>query len=449
MKALFLIICSFIIVSFGALASTRVMRNESPNTIYFVYSHQIGNQYQIRWFSMDNPKEESFIDTPPFYEYAISSTGNDVAIVGIGQNPQIHIANLHEQTLISLPLYEPRLEMLWDEHYLRSGTLLWSPDGTQLAFTGMTSPDSSKADVYLFDLQTLTPINLTRSTSVVRSMIPNAWSPDSQWLTINGAWSISEDNIPVWETMAFSTTTNQIITIAPRHQTCRLAWSPNGQYLASDTACFAGIANSTSLMIFPFDTEAITEDGLRQIDINQPLYLEWEASQGWEYRYTEPIWVDNTTVVASRALFPMQVNEYISEEMIRQDQSLGLIRFNIETYSETLIREERLPSERADRHHEWFLLGNNTSFGIGKMTLYHPITEQLIEVPSTIQSCPASDAIELSSDGRYLAVIDACSLSSRFEPALRIYDTSSFEEILTFNDQFSAEQRRPLGFFTR
>lgn len=263
MKALFLIICSFIIVSFGALASTQIMINESPNTTYFVYSSQIGNQYQIRWFSMDNPKEKSFIDTPPFYEYAISPAGNDVAIVGVGENPQIHIANLHEQTLISLPLYEPRLEMLWDEHYLRSGTLLWSPDGTRLAFTGMTSPDSSKADVYLFDLQTLTLINLTRSTSTVRSIIPNAWSPDSQWLTINGAWSISEDNIPVWETMAFSTTTNQIITIAPRHQTCRLAWSPDGQYLASDTACFAGIANSTSLMIFPFDTEAITEDGLR------------------------------------------------------------------------------------------------------------------------------------------------------------------------------------------
>lgn len=144
----------------------------------------------------------------------------------------------------------------------------------------------------------------------------------------------------------------------------------------------------------------------------------------------------------------MQFNEYISEEIIRQDQSLGLIQFNIEEYSEIPIHEEALPSERADRHHEWFLLGN-TSFGIGKMTLYHPITEQLIEVPSTIQSCPASDAIELSLDGRYLAVIDACNLSTHFIPALRIYNTNNFEEIITFNEQFDIERYRPMGFFTR
>jgi hypothetical protein len=401
-----------------------------------IFIYQVDSEIsQIRWFSVDTPEQVTAVDVPTFATYAISPDGIFVAFKANGRDGFFYILNFTDQSLISIQLYEPTLEFLSDGHYLTSGTMLWSPDSHKLALTGEVPPlDAQTSTVYIYDVQTGELNNVTQNVPIVRSLIiPSSWSPDSQWLIVNGAWSVSVNDqgytVPDFGSALVSVDGTTFNEIAPNFGTCRLEWSPDMHWLASDTACLVGVGESSALRLIPFDIDTLEDEH----SIDQVIYpFDIQPSAGWSSRYSTPLWIDSETFMAFRSMTPLTFG-YFSDNTL---SSSGLIRYNINTYSETFFLEGDYDLRLGD----WF---------VSRDSAYNPRLDKLLQIPWSILSCPASYALRLDSSGSYIAVMNVCYPPDSEEPyTLRLYETETFSELVSMT-MGEDELFKPLGFVER
>lgn len=409
----------------------------------FVYAiTKADDTAQIRWFLVNNSLDENVVDVPYFDKYTISPIGTHIAFSEQGTG-LVHILDFRDHSLTTLEYYQPVQEFLWDEHYHRSGTLLWAPEGDRLAFTGMLAPwdgrNKTEADVFIYTLETATLENVTQDIPVIQDAItPASWSPDGQWLILLGAWQ-EHDNEPIGRTGALSRDGQTFLELAPGFMTCRLVWSPDMRWLASETACFEGAAGGSSrLMVIPFNPETLEGSDMRIDEAVSPLFLGWEGSS-WIYYYGPPVWVNHHTLITRRRLAPITWGiESIEDEFSSQ----GLIRFDLSTYSEVLFTgadfEELIP-----KHRDWFL-AQSSDDTIG-LIAYNPLLEETLHIPESVQMCPPSYALHIEAQGDYIAVMDACH-SRPF--AMHVYETTNYETIFSV-EMSTDESIRPLGFIER
>jgi hypothetical protein len=437
------------------LGVTISAASTQDNSIVFFYETtenvQTNPVSAICWFMIQKPDEETCVETPRFESYAISPDGSSIAIKGVRENSMdggVYLLDIENKHIVNFDLYEPVQEFLWDEEYLTSGTMLWSPDGQYLAFTGKPSPDQNDySDVYLYNVKTQSLTNLTATIPIVRHLItPASWSPDGEWLLIFGAWSEYETAqgyiAPEFGNMLASKDGATFIQIAQGQPTCRLVWSPDMQWLASETHCYEGAAGASSGLIFiPFNLMPLIQDGHRIDEVVSPLHFDWRDS-GWNYYYGSPLWIDSNSVIAFRRISPISFG-YLSEEQTQELSSSGLVAINLDAYSETLIAED-VVNRDFRKFGDWFVVEQRD--GQSVMAI-NPNLDRTITIPSQVESCPISYALKIEEMGDFIAIYDGCRLSEQ-TPVIRLYETTDFNLIA---ERLESENGRiiPLGFVRR
>lgn len=429
------------------LCSLTVAQND---TISFVYAlnNQDDNLSQICWLDLSS-SEETCLSTDLIGFYSLSPQKRSIAIQD-QVNGHIKIVNLENEQIISLQLCQPMQEFLWDEHYHTSGTLLWSPDGRFLSFTGVVSDSGchihDSADIYVYDVEMDNLLNLTHDLSVIRSLItPASWSPDSKWLALYGAWSEYENEqgyiVPDWGSAIILRDGSTFFELAPGYNTCRLSWSPNMEWLASNTTCFDAAGTGSSVIVIPFNPTPLTAAGLRIDEVISPLRFDWRADSSWISTYSVPEWIDASTLIVHRQLVPISFG-YLSDEQIAEFSVKGLIQIDLDTFSETLLPSTHF-DETTYRIDKWFVTQDEKT---GSITAFDPHTNRKFTMPASINSCPISYALRIEDQGDFIAVLNACEFPEA-TPTVDIYEIANFTLIKRITSQ-DKEMIRPLGFFT-
>jgi len=399
------------------------------------------------WIALDAYNTENCISVPKVGTYAVSPDGLFLAIRE-QMNGEIHIVDLTTDQVTSLGLCQPLQQFLWDEHYQTSGTLLWSPDAQFLAFTGIESQSTcnvaDRGNLYLYAPRTNQLVNLTSDVSVLRSLIvPASWSPDGEWLALYGAWSEGEnaqgDIIPDWGSAIISRDGATFFEFAPSYNTCRLSWSPNMKWLASNTICFDSIGTGSSIIVIPFDLA--TQNQRRLDEIISPIRFDWRPDSTWTSMYGTPIWTETNTLVTHRRISPISFG-YLSDAQTQRYSSSGLVEIDPTTFAETPLPYQGFqgPTYLVDG---WFVAQSSED---GTLTAFNPETERQVTSSSEIQTCPISYALRIETEGNFVAVLNACDLHSA-EYSIDIYNTEHFDLALRLPIHNSATHL--IGFYRR
>lgn len=400
---------------------------------------------EIHWFPLDQPEAERLIEVAPFDLYRLSPDGSHLAFKGIRRDGNFYVLDLNDGKLTTLDYQQPTQEFLSDQYWIKSGSMVWSPDGQKLAFTASEGGNSSaRGDVYVYDVQSGGVMKMTGNLTILQSLIvPSSWSPDGQWLVVYGAWSQTDGPtslVPVFESGVISADGQTFLELANKANTCRLVWSPDMHWLASDTECFAGIGNPTSLMLIPFDPKPVTSDGRREDQFVSPLVLDWGFSSSWSYHYKTPIWKDAHTVIAYRGLEPIMFGN-MPDELVKRYTVEGLISFDTQDYSQNALPITVFDSSTVQIG-DWYA-DEPDEKGI---LAYNPVSNRLLELPKTIQSCPISFALQIEAQGDYVSVLDACSSEERRSQAkITVYETGAYREVFSATAEEN-EYLLPLGF---
>lgn len=399
--------------------------------------HRTSNLCRI---SISNDFEETCVNVPVFFEYAMSPNGSMIALRG--QDGQIHLFNTTTQELISLELCQPTQEFLWDEYSYYSGALLWSPNTRYLAFTGVAELPCDildQANIYIYDTLANDITNLTSDVPVSGGFItPSSWSPDSEWLILYGAWSQHDTNELDWQSVLISRQGIGFRAIASHYQTCRLIWSPDTTWLASNTGCFESSGTGSDLIFIPFDFDVLSNatETVNYIDeIVPPLHFGHRPTSGWTSRYTSPIWVNNQIAVAYRELAPISGGYLMNGEM-ESYSSKGIVAIDISTMTETMLAD-RSSADNTTQIGNWFISRQNEDF-----LFFNPLIDKEFILPATMMPCVVRDSIQISTQGNYIAIVHNCTFEGTH---LFIYDTSQLDDPL-FDRAFEMMQLTHLGF---
>lgn len=440
----FMLICIVMIVSRWSIS---VGQNQQTVFLYTI-DDELNDVSSLCWFTLNDSSTEGCMSVPTIGMYAVSPDGLFIAIRG-EMNGEIYVVDLTKQQVTSLGLCQPLQEFLWDEQYHISGTLLWSPNARFLAFTGVESDSSctvaDSSNLYLYDIQTDQLVNLTNDISVLRSLIiPASWSPDGMWLALYGAWSEYENEqgyiVPDWGSAIISLDGSTFIELAPGYNTCRLLWSPNMEWLASNTTCFDASGTGSSVIVIPFNPVPLIADGLRIDEVISPLRFDWRADSSWISTYSVPEWIDASTLIVHRQLVPISFG-HLSDELLDEFSVKGLIEIDLDTFSETLLPSTHF-AETTYRIDKWFVAQDKET---GSITAFDPHTNREFTIPESIKSCPISYALKIERYGDFIALLNACE-SPTTMPAIDIYNTTDFSLIWS-RQETETHTLRPIGFF--
>lgn len=392
--------------------------------------------------SVSKSPEQRCINVPSFSHYALSPDGLMIALHGT-QDGQIHLLNTVTQNLTSLELCQPTQTFLWDEHYYRSGTFLWSPDARYLAFTGVTALScdiDNQANVYVYDTVEERLRNLTNDISVTRTLItPASWSPDSEWLILYGVWSESDDGEFNRASAFVSHEGTDFREIAPNRNTCRLISSPDMTWLTSNTDCFESPGTGSDLMFVPFDFEVLSNatGSTRYIDeIMSPIHFGHRPISGWASAYSSPVWINEQVVVAYRMLSPIS-GGYLSLEEMESYSSSGIVAIDISTMTETMLVELD-SANNTTKMENWFISRQNEEY-----LLINPLIDANFVLSTGVIPCIVRDSVRLSTQGDYIAVLHNCSEDGG--ASLFVYSTEQLGEPL-FEQSFEIPQVTLLDF---
>lgn len=439
----------------AVLLCMRVLAQE--DAVIFVYTmfNDETNTPSLCWFDVSAPDDENCMTTPDISQSALSPDGGFVAIREANGHlslVDLSLVDLAAQIVHDFELCQPFQEFLWDQHYLQSATLIWSPDGRSLAFTGIEADTEcdieNRADVYIYDVQARILQNITQDTTVIRSLvIPVSWSPDSEWLILRGAWTESLNQYdfisPDFGVAIINRDGSGFRRISPNHNACRLIWSPDMRWLASDTQCFEYPGDGSALILLPFDPIPIDGDGRMLDEVVAPLRFDWRGDSFWTSYYTPPVWINETTLVTYRRLYPFTLG-YLNDERTAHYSSNGLVAIDTETYSETALDiPEFTGTDNVQLLEGWFVAEDRTLERV-IYSAYNPVLDRLFTITSDIPLCPIGYALRIEQQGDYAGVLDACR-SATAEVSLYVYDTSDFSVVRRiFNP--NGYSILPLGF---
>jgi len=393
---------------------------------------------------LNNDYNETCIDIPTFSAYAISPNGSMLSFISKFDR-QVHIFDIATQDLIPLQLCQPIQEFLWDDYYDQSGTLIWSPDGRYLAFTGVTTLScdvSDPANIYIYDAVEGSLSNLTTDISITWSLIiPTSWSPDSEFLTLFGVQSVTDTGELNWGSAIITRDGTHFREIASNHKTCRLAWSPDMQWLTSDTACHESIGTGSDLIFVPFDPDILpnaTEFVQYIDDVISPIYFGFRPTSGWTSQYyAMPIWINEHIAVTYRTLTPISGGYLNDDDLVRYSSS-GIVAIDMRTMTETMLAERVWSSQTIQIKH-WFITNQADHF-----IFFNPVIDKEFTLPATMIPCLMQYSVQLSSDGNYIAIIQNCSFDETGAQLL-IYDTNQLDNPV-FHQSFEMPQIELLGF---
>ncbi len=434
----------------AVLLCLRVLAQDDAVIFLYTMSNEDENTSSLCWFDVSTPDDETCMTTPDIAQSAISPDGAFVAIREA--NGHLSLVDLAAQDVHNFELCQPFQEFLWDLHYLQSATLIWSPDGRSLAFTGIDAETDcdidQRADVYIYDVETETLQNITQDTTVIRSLvIPVSWSPDSESLILRGAWT---ESLNQWNSISpdmgatiIHRDGSSFRRIAPNHNACRLIWSPDMRWLASDTTCFEYPGDGSALVLLPFDPVPIDDDGRMLDEVVAPLPFDWRGGSLWISSYTPPVWINETTLVTYRRLYPISFG-YLSDEQTAHYSSNGLVAIDTETYSETALGiPEFTGTDNVQLLEGWFVEEDRTLERV-IYSAYNPVLDKLFTIPPDIALCPIGYALRIEQQGDYVGVLDACR-SSTAEVSLYVYDTADFSVVRRIYNP-NGYSLLPLGF---
>ncbi|GEM_PF-6180508 len=434
-----LITILFCLLCFSLTTYSQVVASET--TFWYSVAHADEDYSTICLLALNGAEEEDCIEIPAFGSYAVSPDYLHIAFRA-NSNGQLFLFNIMTKEIKLFDLCQPFQEFLWDEHYRQSGTLLWSPDGRFLTFTGVMTMDcriDDQAEVYIYDVENDDLKLLTENVPIIRSLVsPASWSPDSEWLVLYGAWSLNDDGLPQFGSALISPDGENFRQISSGRNTCRLIWSSDMAWLASDTGCFERIGNPTDLMFIPFSLqplETITTETVYIDEIVSPLYLN-SPMGSWVTTYHSPIWTSAQTVVAYRRVVPISFG-YLTPEQTQSYSSQGLVRIDLETHSEVLIVEHDDTSGQITKLGDWFFIRQDDVYNI-----VNPILDKNLIVPITTIPCVIPLSVRISSVGDYLAVVDHCNPETA---RLTIYDTTASNAVMR-EIVFDTNTIKPLGF---
>ncbi len=433
-------------ISIMLSGTLSMAQGESVGFIYTMDDRE-AHVSTVCWYALDAPDDEHCLTVPQIGAYAISPDGSRLAF-RTSPDGQIQVIDFTTMEITSWGLCQPTQEFLWDDHYYTSDSLLWSPSGRYLAFTGVLTDSRCKVseagDIYIYTPETQELTNITGDAPHVRSLlVPAAWSPDEAWLTLYGGWSEYENDqgytVPDWGSAVISRDGATFFEVAPSYNTCRLSWSSDMTWLASNTKCFESLGVGSGLLVIPFDF-ALTQGGLRMDEVISPLRFDWRDGSSWTSVYGTPLWLDADTLVVQRWIVPMGFG-YLSNEQVAAYSTGGLVEIDLSTMSETMLPDRDF-GERTQRLEDWFVIQDRDTRVI---TAFNPRLNREFVSPPGIHSCPIQYALKIDPQGDFIAVLDACE-SLTATPSIAIYDTHDFHLVQQIQPDESPSLS-PLGFF--
>lgn len=357
--------------------------------------------------------EEQCLNLPAFHSYAFSPDYSFLAVRTV-ENGQTLVLNLDTQEQFSLPFCQPLQEFLWDAHSQQSGTLTWSPDSQFLAFTGVETTDSCTVHqlggIYLYDTQSQETRLLTEDIAHDGAFVtPASWSPDGEWLMLYGAWSenptASEQR---FRSAIIARDGSQFREVAPQHPTCRLQWSPDMQWLASNTDCVSPIGTGSRFIAIPFDFAPIEIE-----NSDQPLYLDYivhplqfgqHPINGWQTSYSPPIWLESDILASYREITSVSpLNAHLPVETQARYHSSGLAFIGLTTLSEMILLD--LTGTQTRQHQNFLIITDEEG-----LTVMNIRNNQQRVLALDYAPCLPNDVIQISEQVDFIATLNNCTL---------------------------------------
>jgi len=376
---------------------------------------------EIHWLNMGNSVDQ-MMRFSGWTGLELLNPRRDLLALMMGMG-RVGIVNPETQETVFLPVpMEPYVERtyLYDEYTAFYHSLLWSPDGRYLAYTGQSG--NNRLDVYLYDTITKELRNLSANLPVADVDV-GSWSNDSRWLQLLARYD--EDG---FEPIIVSPDMRMVNRISPQIRACRFIWSPDNRHIVSDDGCYHPLGSETHLTFWAFDPDQPEKPSTAPVALDIPREDAFRTCI-----YSTPHWRDSRTIITLRTIC-RYASEFSDAIEITQ-----LVAYDILSGKEQSIAVPGSPKALfADvSSGNWITFSTDTE----RLFAYHVLSGQFIEVTGLFYPC-AFYPNALSEDGTRIAIPNHC---GRDPAAFRVFDLPSRREILHFPTRDN-QYFRAIGF---
>lgn len=410
-------ICAYlvaILVLWQPTASIGATQNTDDS--WLVFSRFDDTSRQISYLNVSNGqiREYDLGDVRP-QVYAVPTTGTHIAFANSDGTIIIFDIASGESLMLDVTL-NMHNEMIYDHAYVFSRSMIWSSDGENLAFTGNVDGQTA---IFVYSVTDEQLVNLTTDSPLPYSRIEvTSWSPDDQWLVLMVEWENGDDAENSQVSPALISTTGQLIPLLDAERLCRVAWSPQGNRLASTTRCYHGppTYDDTDVLVVDFLVGELTPP-TRTTRISAPDSMHMLTQT--------PFWLDEERFAVIRNIGPIGVN--LSPDDFREEVVVYEVSSDGQILSEDVIFDEIdfgafvtnswaiWYESRRDSDYQWHLKG------------YNLVDGRILDIPVE-GLCPAAYA-RVSQDNQWLSLQIGCQEDQ--ESAVLIYDLASYEHSMT------------------
>ena len=403
--------------------------NTGIHTTAFVYAETEGRTTRVTVKSLNSPDTYWSFSTHSLVSvYAISPSLPYIAIADATDTISVYNLRTKEASTLDVKLLQAQDAFATDFYYRTSRSLVWSPDDKLLAFIGRTS--KARVDIYIYDTQTRKTKNLTASINLVSDLVNiSGWSPDGKWLAYI-ATGKQTTNAPIVEGNIVNLQ-GKSVQLLPSQSVCRLTWSKDSKYLATNTACsrYSPDKQMSAIAIFTFDEEGNSSHIIIQ-DANTNTY------------YEEPIWKQDNTVqvVKIETIATADLASIVSAHLMIYDNK-GIEQQSTQKNINQLQLDDI--ARNSIQQGEWLFWLTAATTSEQHLSAYNLATNQLLgEFPATASLCPL-EYIRVATQNEYLALLDGCNLDFP-SSIIRIYNLLTGLEEASFQGKIS--ETIPIGF---
>jgi hypothetical protein len=418
------VVIGIVLAIFIVVATARSQPlSTTPSPTSLVYISRTSDKSQFHWHDLGNSYDR-IMDVDGNVNSAVLA-GTRVAFVDNNRMASVVDLSNRQQTDLSIKLQIAEGLLLYDEYSARQLSLIWSPSGRYLAFTGLTNETHS--DVYVWDSQNGRLTNLTEKLPY-QYVDVGSWSHDERWLSF--AALIDDEVEPFIASLDGETMTRLI----PGQSACRLMWSPDDTQLVSTTHCFQSLGADTQLKILTFDPN----------HPNQPSAPTRIVSETYgraiSRQYDRPRWYDNRTIITIRN---KSLPAITSAADLYVPSKTELITYDVQTQRESLVpigaSFTNIRPDGAFGNWLYFSQYSHTAHSYA----YNIKFGTLINLTGLYQCVDYS----LSDDGQFAAIGSGCTNNADTHDYLRVVALPSRREILKIKAGES-EYLTPVGFIS-
>ncbi|GAB4413688.1 MAG: hypothetical protein Kow00106_08590 [Anaerolineae bacterium] len=265
-----------------------------------------------------------------------------------------------------------------------------------------------------------------------------AWSPNGAWLAFVAATEKALDatlgfDIPVLDTYVVARDGRQIVRSSAPVRACRLAWSPDGAYIASNTACFSGPGEDVSLLVLAFNARA----GTLSLRVRLPA---GEDVSRYQYAHGVPAWQSPTKLAMVRRLAPRRANLDASD-VVTQVVAVDVTAQQDEEVIFTLGGESAVPGD--ERSGNWVLWTGLAGDRRRRLIGYNLVTGQALGLPDISERCLGLRATVSPSDA-YVAL--QCGYHPDERSGVDVFDVATEQVVSAIGAQDGGQLLVPLDW---